>query len=154
MQLREAVFTARARLKQAELEAEQWKEELRRLQAHSQEQEQQIHVLRQERLASQEKTNRLVCLLEVCVYSLNQRVTDIKMCLCLHICSLTVMHCNVSSGSSMRCLYCSSSCVRAESSATPCRVNYKCMIECVPAQNLTKVCLFMVHTLCLIYTSF
>ncbi|XP_045907547.1 myomegalin-like [Micropterus dolomieu] len=59
VQLREAVFTARARLKQAELEAEQWKEELRRLQAHSQEQEQQIHVLRQERLASQEKTNRL-----------------------------------------------------------------------------------------------
>lgn len=66
MQLREAVFTARARLKQAELEAEQWKEELRRLQAHSQEQGQQIHILRQERLASQEKTNRLV---------LNQTVT-------------------------------------------------------------------------------
>ncbi|XP_029310085.1 myomegalin isoform X3 [Cottoperca gobio] len=59
VQLREAVFTARARLKQAELEAEQWKEELRRLQAHSQEQGQQIHILRQERLASQEKTNRL-----------------------------------------------------------------------------------------------
>lgn len=61
MQLREAVFTARARLKQAELEAEQWKEELRRLQAHSQEQGQQIHTLRQERQASQEKTNRSVC---------------------------------------------------------------------------------------------
>lgn len=60
VQLREAVFTARARLKQAELEAEQWKEELRRLQAHSQEQGQQIHILRQERQASQEKTNRLV----------------------------------------------------------------------------------------------
>ncbi|CAK6952464.1 myomegalin-like isoform X6 [Scomber scombrus] len=59
VQLREAVFTARARLKQAELEAEQWKEELRRLQAHSQEQGQQIHTLRQERQASQEKTNRL-----------------------------------------------------------------------------------------------
>ncbi|XP_070701394.1 myomegalin-like isoform X2 [Pempheris klunzingeri] len=59
VQLREAVFTARARLKQAELEAEQWKEELRRLQAHSQEQGQQIHVLRQERQASQEKNNRL-----------------------------------------------------------------------------------------------
>lgn len=63
MQLREAVFTARARLKQAELEAEQWKEELRRLQAHSQEQGQQIHILRQERQASQEKTNRLVTML-------------------------------------------------------------------------------------------
>lgn len=62
MQLREAVFTARARLKQAELEAEQWKEELRRLQAHSQEQGQQIHILRQERQASQEKTNRLLLL--------------------------------------------------------------------------------------------
>lgn len=62
VQLREAVFTARARLKQAELEAEQWKEELRRLQAHSQEQGQQIHTLRQERQAGQEKSNRLVCL--------------------------------------------------------------------------------------------
>ncbi|XP_022053261.2 myomegalin isoform X2 [Acanthochromis polyacanthus] len=59
VQLREAVFTARARLKQSELEAEQWKEELRRLQAHSQEQGQQIHTLRQERQAGQEKTNRL-----------------------------------------------------------------------------------------------
>ncbi|XP_068427417.1 myomegalin-like isoform X2 [Clinocottus analis] len=59
LQLREAVFTARARLKQAELEAEQWKEELRRLQAHTQEQGQQIHTLRQERQAGQEKTNRL-----------------------------------------------------------------------------------------------
>lgn len=61
--MREAVFTARARLKQAELEAEQWKEELRRLQAHSQEQGQQIHILRQERQASQERTNRLVAVL-------------------------------------------------------------------------------------------
>ncbi|KAM3604183.1 uncharacterized protein V6R79_007437 [Siganus canaliculatus] len=59
VQLREAVFTARARLKQAELEAEQWKEELRRVQAHSQEQSQQIHVMRQERQTSQEKSNRL-----------------------------------------------------------------------------------------------
>ncbi|KAM4605288.1 myomegalin-like [Polymixia lowei] len=57
--LREAVLTGHARLKQAELEAEQWKEELRRLQTHSQEQGQQIHTLRQERQASQEKTNRL-----------------------------------------------------------------------------------------------
>lgn len=60
MQLREAVLTARARLKQSELEAEQWKEELRRLQAHSQEQGQQIHALRQERQAGQERTNRCV----------------------------------------------------------------------------------------------
>ncbi|XP_069013277.1 myomegalin-like isoform X4 [Embiotoca jacksoni] len=59
VQLREVVFTARARLKQSELEAEQWKEELRRLQAHSQDQGQQIHTLRQERQTGQEKTNRL-----------------------------------------------------------------------------------------------
>ncbi|XP_056149719.1 myomegalin-like [Lampris incognitus] len=59
VQLREAVLAGRARLKQAELEAEQWKEELRRLQAHSQEQGQQIQMLRQERQNSQEKTNRL-----------------------------------------------------------------------------------------------
>ncbi|XP_068605286.1 myomegalin-like [Brachionichthys hirsutus] len=58
-QLREAAFAARARLKQAELEAEQWKEELRRLQAHSQDQGQQIHALRQERQAGQEKSNRM-----------------------------------------------------------------------------------------------
>ncbi|XP_035993967.1 myomegalin isoform X2 [Fundulus heteroclitus] len=58
-QLQEAVFAGRSRLKQAELEAEQWKEELRRLQAHTQEQGQQIHALRQERQANQDKTNRL-----------------------------------------------------------------------------------------------
>lgn len=58
VQLQEAVFAARTRLKQAELEAEQWKEELRRLQAHTQEQGQQIHALRQERQANQDKTNR------------------------------------------------------------------------------------------------
>ncbi|MEQ2174269.1 hypothetical protein GOODEAATRI_006162 [Goodea atripinnis] len=62
VQLQEAVFAARTRLKQAELEAEQWKEELRRLQAHTQEQGQQIHALRQERQANQDKTNRLVSL--------------------------------------------------------------------------------------------
>ncbi|KAM4556868.1 myomegalin isoform 2-T2 [Fundulus diaphanus] len=59
VQLQEAVLAARSRLKQAELEAEQWKEELRRLQAHTQEQGQQIHALRQERQANQDKTNRL-----------------------------------------------------------------------------------------------
>lgn len=77
VQLREAVFTARARLKQAELEAEQWKEELRRLQAHSQEQGQQIHILRQERQASQEKTNRWVCLLLMRVHRSN---SGLKLC--------------------------------------------------------------------------
>ncbi|KAF7222717.1 myomegalin isoform X3 [Nothobranchius furzeri] len=58
VQLREAVFTTRTRLKQAELEAEQWKEELRRLQTHTREQGQQIHELRQERQAGQDKANR------------------------------------------------------------------------------------------------
>ncbi|XP_071231788.1 myomegalin-like isoform X3 [Salvelinus alpinus] len=69
-QLREVVVTGRARLKQAELEAEQWKEELRRLQTRSQEQGQQIHTLRQEqgqqihtlrqeRQNSHDKNNRL-----------------------------------------------------------------------------------------------
>ncbi|XP_045550321.1 myomegalin isoform X5 [Salmo salar] len=58
-QLREGAVTGRARLKQAELEAEQWKEELRRLQTHSQEQGQQIHTLRQERQNSHDKNNRL-----------------------------------------------------------------------------------------------
>uniref|UniRef100_A0AAV2JUR3 Centrosomin N-terminal motif 1 domain-containing protein n=1 Tax=Knipowitschia caucasica TaxID=637954 RepID=A0AAV2JUR3_KNICA len=59
VQLRDAVFAARARLKQAELETEQWKEELRRLQIHSQEQAQQLNALRQERQANQEQSNRL-----------------------------------------------------------------------------------------------
>ncbi|KAM9428764.1 myomegalin-like isoform 2-T2 [Salvelinus alpinus] len=69
-QLREVVVTGRARLKQAELEAEHWKEELRRLQTRSQEQGQQIHTLRQEqgqqihtlrqeRQNSHDKNNRL-----------------------------------------------------------------------------------------------
>ncbi|XP_061835745.1 myomegalin isoform X4 [Nerophis lumbriciformis] len=55
----EEVIAARARLKQAELEAERWKEELRRLQAHSEEQGQQIHSLKQDRQASQESVNRV-----------------------------------------------------------------------------------------------
>ncbi|KAM8839150.1 myomegalin-like isoform 2-T2 [Synchiropus picturatus] len=59
VQLREAVISARSGLKQAELEAERWKEELHRLQASSQEQAQQMVTFRQERQASQEKINRL-----------------------------------------------------------------------------------------------
>ncbi|XP_028830939.1 myomegalin isoform X2 [Denticeps clupeoides] len=55
----EEVLCGRARLQQAELEAEQWKEELRRLQSHSSEQSQQIQQLRQDRQASQELSNRL-----------------------------------------------------------------------------------------------
>ncbi|XP_051944199.1 myomegalin-like [Hippocampus zosterae] len=51
----EELIEARARLKQAELEAEQWKEELRRLQTHSEEQGRQILALRQ---AGQERINR------------------------------------------------------------------------------------------------
>ncbi|XP_077101827.1 myomegalin isoform X9 [Siphateles boraxobius] len=62
-QLREAVLSGRVRLQQAELEAEleaeQWKEELRRLQTHNCEQSQQIQQLRQDRQNSQEHNNRL-----------------------------------------------------------------------------------------------
>ncbi|XP_046731991.1 myomegalin-like isoform X1 [Silurus meridionalis] len=58
-QLREVVLSGRARMKQAELEAEQWKEELRRLQTHTCEQSQQIQQLRQERQSNQEHNNRL-----------------------------------------------------------------------------------------------
>ncbi|KAG9351132.1 hypothetical protein JZ751_025022 [Albula glossodonta] len=56
-QLREAVLAARARLKHLELEVEQWKEESRKLQAHSCEQVQEIQQLQQERHSSQEHTN-------------------------------------------------------------------------------------------------
>lgn len=58
-QLREAVLSGRVRLQQAELEAEQWKEELRRLQTHNCEQSQQIQQLRQDRQNSQDHNNRL-----------------------------------------------------------------------------------------------
>lgn len=57
--LREAVLSGRVRLQQAELEAEQWKEELRRLQTHNCEQSQQIQQLRQDKQNSQEHNNRL-----------------------------------------------------------------------------------------------
>ncbi|KAK7159966.1 hypothetical protein R3I94_006106 [Phoxinus phoxinus] len=58
-QLREVVLSGRVRLQQAELEAEQWKEELRRLQTHNCEQSQQIQQLRQDRQNSLEHNNRL-----------------------------------------------------------------------------------------------
>ncbi|CAM4585776.1 unnamed protein product [Leuciscus chuanchicus] len=58
-QLREVVLSGRVCLQQAELEAEQWKEELRRLQTHNCEQSQQIQQLRQDRQNSQEHNNRL-----------------------------------------------------------------------------------------------
>ncbi|KAG9338422.1 hypothetical protein JZ751_025826 [Albula glossodonta] len=58
-QLREAVVTGRAQLKEVELEVEEWREEVRRLQAHSCQQGQEIQQLRQERHASQECNNRL-----------------------------------------------------------------------------------------------
>lgn len=127
MQLREAVFTARTRLKQAELEAEQWKEELRRLQAHSQEQGQQILTLRQERQAGQEKTNRSV-------------LSDAKGNRCAYADMLLLYYdVSASPGCSMRCRCCSNSCVKAGSSSTLCRVNSTFMIEFVPAQEPTKV---------------
>lgn len=57
-QLREVVLSGRVCLQQAELEVEQWKEELRRLQTHNCEQSQQIQQLRQDRQNSQEHNNR------------------------------------------------------------------------------------------------
>ncbi len=57
-QLREVVLSGRVHLQQVELEAEQWKEELRRLQTHNCEQTQQIQQLRQDRQNSQEHNNR------------------------------------------------------------------------------------------------
>ncbi|KAI4878268.1 hypothetical protein NFI96_011785, partial [Prochilodus magdalenae] len=58
-QLREAVLSGRARLKQAKLEAESWAEQCRRLQAQMQEQTQAALQLKQDRLSSQENANRL-----------------------------------------------------------------------------------------------
>ncbi|KAJ8376155.1 hypothetical protein SKAU_G00067350 [Synaphobranchus kaupii] len=58
-QLQEVVLAARAQLKQAELDAEQWQEESRRLQARGCEQAQEIQQLRQNRHSAQECTNRL-----------------------------------------------------------------------------------------------
>ncbi|KAL4635067.1 myomegalin-like [Arapaima gigas] len=58
-QLQETVLSGRARLKQVELEAEQWKEENQRLKALGCGQEQEIQQLRRERRASQDYTNRL-----------------------------------------------------------------------------------------------
>ncbi|XP_058887722.1 myomegalin isoform X2 [Acipenser ruthenus] len=58
-QLRDAVLSGRERVKQAELEAEQGREESRRLQSQSCEQQQEIHQLRLERQAGQDRNNRL-----------------------------------------------------------------------------------------------
>ncbi|MGH0142880.1 UNVERIFIED_CONTAM: hypothetical protein FKN15_026735 [Acipenser sinensis] len=58
-QLRDAVLSGRERVKQVELEAEQGREESRRLQAQSCEQQQEIHQLRLERQAGQDRNNRL-----------------------------------------------------------------------------------------------
>ncbi|XP_077579746.1 myomegalin-like isoform X2 [Stigmatopora nigra] len=55
---RDELMAARVRLKQAELEAEKREEELRRLQIRCEEQGEQIHAMRHERQASQDKSNR------------------------------------------------------------------------------------------------
>ncbi|XP_067088213.1 myomegalin-like isoform X2 [Osmerus mordax] len=57
--LREAVLMGRARLKEAELEAERWAEQVRRLQSHAQTQSQEITQLKLERLSNQETISRL-----------------------------------------------------------------------------------------------
>uniref|UniRef100_A0A8C4SJ43 Phosphodiesterase 4D interacting protein n=1 Tax=Erpetoichthys calabaricus TaxID=27687 RepID=A0A8C4SJ43_ERPCA len=58
-QLQEAVLSRRAELKQAQMEAEQWRDESRRLQAQSCEQQQEIQQLKQDKQASHEQSNRL-----------------------------------------------------------------------------------------------
>ncbi|XP_030628588.1 myomegalin [Chanos chanos] len=57
--LREAVLSGRGRLKQAELEVEQWAEKCRRLQAEMRAQTQAMLQLKQEKQSSQESANRL-----------------------------------------------------------------------------------------------
>ncbi|KAJ8357205.1 hypothetical protein SKAU_G00199990 [Synaphobranchus kaupii] len=57
--LREEVLMGRAQLKEAELEVEEWREEVRRLQALGCQQGQEIQQLKQERQTSQEHNNRL-----------------------------------------------------------------------------------------------
>ncbi|XP_071381126.1 myomegalin-like isoform X2 [Centroberyx affinis] len=58
-QMREAVLMERAKLKEAELEAERWAEQSRRLQAEAQAHSQEITQLRQDRQRHQETINRL-----------------------------------------------------------------------------------------------
>ncbi|XP_061095849.1 myomegalin isoform X2 [Conger conger] len=85
-QLREVVLAARARLKQAELEVEQWREEGRRLQAHGCEQAQEIQRLRQDRHSAQECTNRL----QHQVNLLQQQLTESRQLLQSLQCELQV----------------------------------------------------------------
>ena len=63
-QLREAALLERARVKEAELEAERWAEQSRKLQTEAEAHDQEITQLKQERQRNQEAINRCVC---VCV---------------------------------------------------------------------------------------
>uniref|UniRef100_A0A3B4ZTJ2 Myomegalin-like n=1 Tax=Stegastes partitus TaxID=144197 RepID=A0A3B4ZTJ2_9TELE len=58
-QLREAVFLEQSRLKEAELEAERWAEQSRKLRAEAESHSQEITQLKQHRLRDQEAINRL-----------------------------------------------------------------------------------------------
>uniref|UniRef100_A0AAY5KU13 Phosphodiesterase 4D interacting protein n=1 Tax=Esox lucius TaxID=8010 RepID=A0AAY5KU13_ESOLU len=58
-QLREAALLGRARVKEAELETEQWAEQVRRLQTQTQAQTLEISQLRQDKQSHQEAVNRL-----------------------------------------------------------------------------------------------
>lgn len=60
-QLREAALLERTRLKEAELEAERWAEQGRKLQAELEARSQEITHLKQERQRNQETINRSVC---------------------------------------------------------------------------------------------
>lgn len=57
-QLREAVLLERSRLKEAELEADRWAEESRKLQAEAEAHGQEVTHLRQDRQRNQETINR------------------------------------------------------------------------------------------------
>lgn len=60
-QLREAALLERARLKEAELEADRWVEQSRKLQTEAEARNQEIAQLKQDRQRNQEAINRCVC---------------------------------------------------------------------------------------------
>lgn len=61
-QLRDAVLLEHTRLKQAELEAEKWAEQLGHLQAQMREQTQAVLRLKQDKQTNQENANRYGCM--------------------------------------------------------------------------------------------
>ncbi|XP_044218217.1 myomegalin isoform X6 [Thunnus albacares] len=87
-QLREAALLERARLKEAELEAERWAEQSRKLQADAEAHSQETAQLKQDRLRNQETINRLQH--EVSV--LQQQLCESRSLVCSLQCELQVYH--------------------------------------------------------------